>query len=167
MGASTALSSPHIHKKEEVCMTNAAIKEKEELGTRGTQGFCDTKIPAGTGRGQTLPQFPTSEEAWEHPWSHHLGLGPKAGSACCLFKGLKQEACEGDKCRRPKSQKKLECRDLIKVCLESLVLLYLSGLAVRFRFGISRKERFPSLPSILPSWVSSIVPEIQSILTAS
>lgn len=112
MGASTALSSPHIHKKEEVCMTNAAIKEKEELGTRGTQGFCDTKIPAGTGRGQTLPQFPTSEEAWEHPWSHHLGLGPKAGSACCLFKGLKQEACEGDKCRRPKSQKKLENKRL-------------------------------------------------------
>ena len=112
VGASTGLSSPHVHKKEEVCTTNAAIKEKEELGTRSTQGFCDTKIPAQAQEEDRLFPSSPSEEAWEHPWSLYLGLGPNTGSVCCLFKGLKQEACEGDKRRRPKSQKKLENKGL-------------------------------------------------------
>lgn len=101
-------------------MTNAAIKEKEELGTRGTQGFCDTKIPARhRKRADFFPSSPR-QRSREHR-SLHLGLGPKAGSVCCLFKGLKQEACEGDKCRRPKSQKKLENKrlkhTLIRLCI--------------------------------------------------
>ena len=82
MGASTALSSPHVHKKEEVCTTNAAIKEKEELGTRGTQGFCDTKIPAQA-----------QEEDRLFPSSPHQGKPGNIRGVFTLAWGPRQEVC--------------------------------------------------------------------------
>lgn len=101
-------------------MTNAAIKEKEELGTRGTQGFCDTKIPApAQEEGRLFPSSPR-QRSREHPLASTLAWGPRQGSVCCLFKGLKQEACEGDKCRRPKSQKKLEIKRFKHTLIRSL-----------------------------------------------
>ena len=87
-------------------MTNAAMKEKE-VRTRGTQGFCDTKIPAQAQEEDRL--FPSSPHQRKpgNICCLHLGLGPNTGSVCCVFKGLKQEACGGNKHRGPKFQKKL------------------------------------------------------------
>ena len=81
-------------------MTNAAIKEKEELGTRGTQGFCDTKIPAGTGRGQTLPSSPHQRKPGNIRGVTALAWGPRqevrAAFSKASSKRLVRETSAGD-----------------------------------------------------------------------